>query len=457
MNYTIKYIISCLLFISFLGNAGAQKAMTLQDCRAQALEYNRELKKAALQKEEALAHQKTARTAYLPALSAELSVLHLPTMDNISMPGYFLPTAESAEEAQAGNFTGSSDVWNPGLNLNLKNLALFQGGLTLNQPLYTGGKIKYSNLQTDAGVKISEFAYELKHSEVIEKTDEAFWNLVMIQSNIDLIHRYIKMLTELEDQMSAMYEVGLQPASEKLKVSVQKNEAELNLMKAQNGLKVAKMYLNQILGQDLETDLQVSYDIANENNLIDLSEGIYSASENRSELKILNKQKEISEYEQKIAKSEYLPQAGVSVQYTGVYVNNLLENVEFRSMIAAQVTVPLFSWGQNKHKQRAAQMKIEQAASDLQNTNELISLEVMQVKVKVQEAYESILIARKNIEEASESLDETKASFDVGLNTTTDLLNAQANWQKAQGQLIQANAQYKVLQTKWAKVTGKLN
>ena len=418
MNRTIKYLISCVLFLSIIGNIKAQKALTLNECRSLALEYNRELKKAALQKEEALAHQKTARTAYLPALSAELSVLHLPTMDNISMPGYFLPTAESAEEAQAGNFSGSSDVWSSGLNLNLKNLALFQGGLTVNQPLYTGGKIKYSNLQTDAGVKISEFAYELKHSEVIEKTDEAFWNLVMIQSNIDLINNYIKMLTELEGQMGAMFEVGLQPASEKLKVSVQKNEAELNLMKAQNGLKVAKMYLNQILGQDLETNMRISYNITDDNNLIDLSDGIYSAAENRSELKILNKQKEISEYQQKIEKSEYLPQAGVSVQYTGVYVNNLLENVEFRPMIAAQVSVPLFSWGQNKHKQKAAQMKIEQAASDLQNTNELISLEVMQVKVQVQEAFESILIARKNIEEANESLDETKASFDVGLNTT---------------------------------------
>ena len=80
----------------------------------------------------------------------------------------------------------------------------------------------------------------------------------------------------------------------------------------------------------------------------------------------------------------------------------------------------------------------------------------MQVQVQIEEAFEAIIIAQKNITEAEESLEETKASFEVGLNTTTDLLNAQASWQSAKVELISATARYKVLETRWARVTGNL-
>jgi outer membrane protein TolC len=86
----------------------------------------------------------------------------------------------------------------------------------------------------------------------------------------------------------------------------------------------------------------------------------------------------------------------------------------------------------------------------------MINLEVQQVKIQLEEAYESIEIAKKNIKEAEESLEETKASFEVGLNTTTDLLNAQAQWQAANSRLIEALAQFEILQTSWQKVTGNL-
>jgi outer membrane protein TolC len=442
--------------MTVFGTTFGQKVMTLEECRQQAVEFNKELKKSALQNKEALVNQEVARTAYLPSLSGSISAMHLPAFDGISMPGYFLPTAASEADALSGNYSGTSDVWNPGISLEMNNLSLIYGGLSLTQPVYAGGKIKYANKQADAGVAISNFALNLTYSEVIENTDRAFWSVAMVQSNIKIAEEYIKMLTELEEQMSAMYEVGLTPASEKLRVSVQKNEAKLNLLKANNGLRIAKIYLNQILGLPLETDVEISHKANTDVALFNLEDGTNLATANRNELKILQKQKEISELDAKIILSDYLPSVGVSAQYTNYWVNDLNENIDFQPMLAAQVSIPIFQWGQGKKKQRAAQLRIEQAETDLQHTNDLINLEVLQVKVEVEEAYESIKIAKENIGEAKESLEETQASFDVGLNTTTDLLNAQAQWAQAEGSLIQAIAEFKVLETKWDRVTGNL-
>jgi outer membrane protein TolC len=283
-----------------------------------------------------------------------------------------------------------------------------------------------------------------------------YWNIASISANVKLAEKYIEMLTELEEQMTEMYNLGLTPASEKLKVAVQKNEAELNLIKAKNGLRISKMYLNQILGQDLNTDIQITDSLNYEIELMNTNNGVDQALSNRDELAILEKQLEILKLDRKIALADFLPQVGVSAGYSSYYVSDLVEDPTFSPSFAGQITIPLFHWGEGKHKQDAAKLKIMQAQTDLDNTNEMINLEVQQVKIQIEEAYESIKIAKKNINEAEESLEETKASFEVGLNTTTDLLNAQAEWQAANSRLIEALAQFEILQTSWQKVTGNL-
>jgi outer membrane protein TolC len=451
-----KYIISAAVIFAALTSLSAQDStLTIEQCRTRAIAYNKQLKVAAYQKGEASAYQKAARTAYLPAISAEASIVHLPNEVEASTSGGFLPTAASEEDALAGNWSGISNVYSPGLSLQLDNLSYITGGVSLTQPIFTGGKIYYSNKQADAGMEMAEYGYQLKYGQVIELTDKAFWQVAQIEANIKLAESYIEMLTELEEQMNKMYELGLTPASEKLKVSVQKNQSELVLMQARNGLKIAKMYLNQVLGKNLNAAVNIKYDELN-TSLFDMANGLELALNNRNELKLINKQVELSEYDKKIARADYLPSAGVSVQYSSIYISDLYDNMDFQPMIGAQINIPLFAWGQGHQKQKAAEFVIQQRQEELNRTTDLISLEVMQVKVQIEEAYEAILIAEKNIAEAEESLEETKASFEVGLNTTTDLLNAQASWQSAKAELINAATRFKVLETTWARATGNL-
>ncbi len=459
MTRFLKYkaVIIVMALLALTGNIiNAQGKLTIEECREKAVDYNKELKKANLQKEEAVASQKAARTAYLPSLKAEANAMHISGLDDISTPGYFLPTAESEEAAQMGQFSGISDVWSPGMTIEMNNLNVVYGGLSLSQPVYTGGKIATSNKMADVGVDMAALSYDLKYSEIIELNDQAFWNVAMVEANINLAEKYIEMLTETEDMMTAMYDVGLQPASEKLKVTVQKNEAELQLMMAKNGLKIAKMNLNQILGNDLEKEINITYDSIDNIQLITMTNGIQMANENRDELLLLKKNIEMSALDKKMVVSDYLPQLGVGIQYQGTYVSDFAEDVEFSPIVAAQLSVPIFQWGQKNKKKRAAQFKIKQNEMELSHSTDLIHLQVQNTKVKVEEAYEAILIAEKNIVEAQESLDETKSSFEVGLNSTTDLLIAQTNWLKARLQRIQAVAKYKTLETTWKKVTGQL-
>lgn len=429
-DHGLQKLIMLVLISVFTVSMVSAQQMTLEQCRNKAVNYNKQLKKAGLQEKEAIVQKKVAFTAYLPAFSADANYMQLFNSEEINMMGT--------------PFT-------------IENLSVAYGGISVSQPLYTGGKIMAANNMGEAGIAIAQYAYDLKYSEVIELTDKAFWNVAMVEVNIELAEKYIEMLTELEEQITAMYDVGLQLASEKLKVSVQKNEADLQLMRIRNNLKLAKMNLNQVIGQDLESEIQISYGPMNDLQLFDLSNGEKLAQKNRSELKILEEKIKMAEYDKKMINADYLPQLGVGFNYQGSWVKDYREKISFNPTIAAQLTIPIFQWRQGHHKRSAADYRTKQAITDLNDTHDMINLEVLQVKVKVEESYEAIIIATKNIGEAEESLEETQASFDVGLNSTTDLLNSQADWLNARVQRVVAIANYKVLETSWLKVTGRIN
>ncbi len=428
INRRIALIILAIVANSFF--AVAQQEMTLEDCRLQALTFNKALKNSEYRKEEAVANQKLARTAYLPKVDAQSSITYVPGLDMV------IPVSEEG--------------------MLLEDITYISTQLGLQLPVYAGGKIRHSNKMADIGVEIAEDAYELKYAEVIELTDQAYWNVVALEENAELAGKYVAMLTELEEQMNDMYELGLVPASEKLKVTVQKNEAELNRLKAKNGLRISRMALNQVLGLDLDIEINIA-DTLNSNTILpDFSGGLEQALGNRPELKILEGKLGVSTYNKKVVNSGYLPQVGVGVNYTHSYISNLLEDGNWNTMAAAKVSIPLIHWNEGKYKRKAANLRIKQAEEQLSNTRDLVTLEVNQVMIQLEEAHEAIIIAKKNIEESAESLEETQVSFEAGLNTTTDVLNAQAGWQKARAKLIGSLARFEVLKTTWQKATGSL-
>ncbi len=451
----IKYTLGIAILFAIPSVTKAQQNLTIQQCREKAVKYNKQLKSAAYKKSEAEAYQKVARTAFLPSVEGSLNTIYMPDGIQVETPGYFLPTAESEADAQAGNFSGQSNVWSPGMNLAFDDLTLYMGSLSVNQPIFTGGEILYSNKKANLGVEMAEYGYQLKYDEVIEMTDKAFWQVAKMDANIQLAESYIEMLADLNDQITKMYELGLTPESEKLKVNVQKNEAELQLLKVKNGLKLSKMYLNQLLGQDLDTPINIAYD-SSDYKIFDFSNGSEQALLNRNEIKVLKDQVQLAEYDKKIARAEYLPTIGVGFQYSGTYIKDMTDNTEYTPMIAAQISIPIFAWGQGRNKQKAAEFAIMQKQEELAYSMESISLQVLQVQVQLEEAYDAVELAKKNIAEAEESLDETKTSFELGLNSTTDVLNAQANLQKAKVQYIEASTDVKTLETTWQKVTGNL-
>ncbi|TRX65928.1 TolC family protein [Carboxylicivirga sp. M1479] len=440
-----------ILFIGLLISMGsfAQQKITLNQSRQMALDYNKSLKSAKLKHYEAEAQRKEARTAYLPNIDGTASLTYLPSMDEISIPGFQLPVMDAG-----GNPTDHT-VGFPGMDIGTEKLQYYNGQVAMQVPIYMGGQIRYANQMADKGVEMAGQAYQLQTDDVVYNTDNAYWHLVAFKEQLKVAYKYYEMLDSLELQMKDMYDLGLTPKSEQLIVTVQKNEAQLNLMKAENAYRIMKMNLCQIIGIDLNSDVELVDTLLLEPKLMIMENGVQQALVNRNELKMLDGQVSISELQKKSSLSMYKPQLGAQLSYGYMEIPNLVDG-QTLTQASAQLSIPIVHWREKKHKKEAAQLRVQQAQLQLDETKDFVQLEVQQYMIRVNEAYEAILLANKNKDEAIESLDEVTASFDAGLNTTTDVLNAQASWLSANADLLNALAGYEVAKIAYLKGIGAL-
>jgi outer membrane protein TolC len=200
------------------------------------------------------------------------------------------------------------------------------------------------------------------------------------------------MIESLIIDLKNIYEEGIITKNEILKAQVKYNEVDLKLLKAENGLRLAQMALNQTLGFSLDTTLQLKDSILvdynyQERNMAD------NAFQNRPELNMLNSTIRIAESTENIMKSRYKPNIGLSANYLFMNPNpyNGFES-EFGGdwNVGVYVNIPIWHWNDKKHTLQAAKHKTNALREQYAEALELISLEVTQAQFKYNESIKKL-------------------------------------------------------------------
>ena len=425
----LKKSLYLTLFTFFPIAAMTQTPVTLQECRQEALSANKKVQTSILQVRKAEAAKREAQTAYFPAINGSANAIFIPDLEELKQ-----------------------------LGIDKDNLQVYQAQLSAQQPIYAGGKVRLANQMAKQGIEIAEKAKEQQQAEIILKTDEAYWQLVAMQEQQKVVNRFTEALDSLEEQLQASYDLGLTPRSELLKVTVQKNEAEMTALEVTNAVRLLQMNLAQIIGRPVSEELMAVTTPEMKNTKNTLPAGNETAESNiqRPEINILERQTQIKNLEKKLTRAAYLPQLGAQVSYGYSEVPDIAEG-SWNINAMTQLSVPVFHWREKKHKMQQAEINEQMAILELENTRELVTLEISQARLKLEEGRKRIRLARKSLEEASETLSEVEISYNAELNTITDLLNARVAHQRSEASLVKALSDYEVLKTKWLKAIGQLN
>jgi outer membrane protein TolC len=467
---TLSYIPIIYLLTLWLP-AKSQEQMSLQQAREMAVDKSENLKMAGRQLQKAQMQKAAVRTLRLPKISATATGIYqnkdfemeltLPTQKPNPLTGELEPNImlnpQSGEPVIGPDGTPVFNMyaWMP-LNVSLSGAYL--AGVALEQPVYTGGKIDAGNKMATIGIEMAGENKTLQYINTIAEADNAYWTYISVTQKVKLAQQAADMLSELVEKALDAHEVGMASRNDLLKAQVEYNKARLNLQKAQNGLELSRMDLCRITGLPFSREITAVDTMIPVTQPPQLAPG-NAAVEQRPEYRLMQKNIEMQEQEIKMTKAGFLPVAGIQAGY------NHIAGIEFSGTdfsntslnVLASVNIPIFHWGEGLKKINAAKIDKEIRELELQRNKKLLDLEAEQAQLNLHLAWERIRMNETALEQAEENLRITRDNYEVGMETMTDYLIAQTQWQQAFSELIDSKTNFKMKETAWLKATGQLN
>lgn len=412
-----------------------QQKMTLADCRETALRHNEDLQKADIELQKAELDRQIAYNAYLPKLDGSVMGLYMKDQDIM------------------------------GNNLLLRGT--YVAGLNLTQPIYVGGQITAANRLARLGKECQQENLRKTRAEVLAEVDKSYYTLISVSQKVRMLEAFLRQMNGLIEKLRASVSAELATGNDMLRVEAKQSEVEYQLQKARNGEELCRLALGNALGLPI-TEQVVPIDT------VFSVEAISQLDENFElcpELSLLKKNVEVKETLAKKERSNFLPTIALSVGYS--YYGNLKMRgttmqpdgtpYQFEQkfsddipMAMLSVSIPIFHWGSEFKKAKKARLDVTAAQLDLQKNRRLLSIEVRQAVQNVTSGYQMVQTAQTGQQQADENLRVMQLKYDCSMATLTDLLDAQAQWQQAHSNLIEAQAQYKIYQTEYLRATGRL-
>ena len=491
-----------LLTAGLVQPAAAQRLLSLDSCRAMALRNNKQMSVARVKQEVAANMRKSARTKYLPHVSAvggyvwtskEISLLTDDQKSNLSNLGTNIVSGIGQEAGTAmgqlpqslwealGGIGITPEALQQQLGSSLAPLAgvgnslggrvvdalhtdtrnMFAGAVMLSQPVFMGGAIIAMNKMADLGEELAANSAEAKRQLTLYSIDQAYWQVVSLHHKQKLAQGYLDLLKKLDSDVQKMIREGVATRSEGLSVSVKVNEAEMTLTKVDDGLVLSKMLLCQLCGLPLNEQVTLADEESEElgTEAVQQQVDMEQVAQTRPELKQLQNMVDMSRQLTNILKAGNLPQ----VLLTGGYMvsnPNLFNGFERKLAgvwnVGVMVRVPIWNWGDVAYKVRASKGATAIAKLQMAEAREKIELQVNQSTFRVEEAQKKLTMAQSSVQKADENLRTATLGFREGVISSTTVMEAQTAWLQAQSQKIDAEIDVKLSQVNLQKALGTL-
>jgi outer membrane protein TolC len=339
---------------------------------------------------------------------------------------------------------------------------IFAGSVIVTQPVFLGGSLIALNRLADLNEEMVRHSADARTHAVIYNTDQIYWQVVSLKHKQRLAKSYLDVVKKLDSDVQKLIDEGLATRSEGLSVSVKVNEAEMTLQKVNDGLVLSRMLLCQMIGLPIHTEVALADEDSESLAVTTLHPvaDVDHAIDNRPELKMLQNTIDLTRQTTNILKAGNLPQVALMGGYaiSNPSVFNGFEK-KFGGMwnIGLLIRIPLWNWGDVMYKVRASKGATAIANLELAEAREKIELQVNQTAFRVDEANKRLAMAQSSIERANENLRVANVGFKEGVITPTTVMEAQTAWLQAQSQLIDAEIDVRLSQVDLKKALGVLS
>ncbi len=454
MKHLRTYIILLLAFFTAIASE-AQSVLTLQEAIESACRNNADLQKKRMTTESMAQLKKELYTKYFPSVSATGTA--------------FMRNRGFAEGSELLDmvFSVVAAVEDVSSDADIEDVQIlkygFMGSLKVVQPIYTGGRLTSANRLAKLGEEASREFTALKEEELTQEVEKYFWQLVQLYEADRSLLTMDSLVEKARHDASLALKAGLVTANDKMEVDLHASDLDRLRLQVDNGKKLCREYLAYLVGTD-RVDSVVWDDIYTVEDPSKYLTDPTVALQNRHETKLLQMKTDAAKLKRKYTLGTLLPAVGAaftldyhkfSAKRDAKLFHSIFDNRPWSWMLAAVIKVPISDWWGGKYKLRRSNIAIRQSEIDYDDKQKLMRVQMSQKWNTLTEKYQQIDVARKQLLQSEQNQKQHASAYRSGSSTMTDRLHADALYEKARTNYIDACIKYRLAITDYMHATGR--
>ena len=455
-----KLQILAVLLVPLVLQAQTEKyALTLQEASEHMMDNNPTTRMANKAIDIAHGERQKLNAFWYPMLNTSGMVVHLSNRVEVKQPldTYTNPAKEFVQSIipndqlitsildQVGSYTLSVPILQ-------RNLTTLDANLTW--LIFTGGKRLYASEIGKRMVDIAEVGKEETHALLQTELVQTYFALQLEERVQEVRKKTFQSLQQHYNHALKLEANGLITKAERIFAEVNLQEAKREWETSKKEYEVAHQALCSLLNME-ENDVEihpvsplfVSENLPDELYFKHLIPGTnYTINKLRLE-------ESIAESQLKISKSAYLPTIALFGKQT-LYAHHLPRNLMPRTLIGIGFTWNLFDGLNRESDVRVSRLAKESIALEKEKAENALDVLVQELYSKIQEAKDETKTLQTTLTMSEELLRIRQKSFEEGMSTSTEVVDAEVMLSKVQIAMLLATYQFDVSLASLCSVCG---
>jgi outer membrane protein len=321
----------------------------------------------------------------------------------------------------------------------------------LSQMVYDFGKtsnqVRIQSLTTDSAR--SDLANTM--DQVVFNVKQAYYDSLQAEQNKDIAKDIVNQFQDHLRQARGFYESGRSPKFDVTKAEVDLSNARLNLIKAENQVRLVRVTLNNAMGIPSAPPYMLQDTLVSMKFDIPFDNALDRAYLQRSDLRSIIARKEAAKESINLARKGYLPTFAGTANYfytgTGFPLNNGWN-------MGVNMTLPFFSGFLTTYQVAEARGNVDVLSANEASLKQDILLQVQQGYLNLRQADESLATAELLVKQAEENLGLATGRYRAGVGNPIEVSDSVAALSTARQAYIAALHDYKVAAATIEKAIG---
>ncbi|MGE5399176.1 MAG: TolC family protein [Ignavibacteriales bacterium] len=334
----------------------------------------------------------------------------------------------------------------------------YTAGLSLSQVLFSAKVNTAIKIAKDYRL-FTEYNSNAAHEDVALQVKRAYYGVLLSQNVMEVSQQSLELAKANYNNVSQLYKQGMASEFDYLRAEVQVSNTEPVVSQAQSTLILAKNGLKNILGIELNRDIELTGSLSLDEipqDVID-QEGPLALQRN-SQLQALSVQENILEKNIQIQRADYYPTLAAFGQYQYQSQDNTFRFSQYlwakSFTVGLSVSYPIFNGMQTKYRTEQASIDKDKLVLTRMKLEEGIKIQVEEARLRMMEARKRIEAQGKSVEQATKAVSIAEVRFKNGLGTQIELIDSQVALTRTQINKAQAVYDYLIARSDWERITG---